>query len=62
VGEQVTEEGRVLREQRLKVEGGLGRHQLIQADLTGRYLCPVSWGHMSVVRVGAAIAHSFEDH
>lgn len=59
---KVSEEGGVLGQQCAQIEGAFGSHQLIEPHLPGRYRCPVLGGYVSMVRVGASVANSFEDH
>ena len=60
--EQISEERGILSQQRPQIQGALGGDQLIEPDLPRRYRCPVLGGHISMVRVGASVANSFEDH
>src|SRR5690606_27461099 len=62
VGEQVAEEGRVLGEQGVEVEGSLGGDELVEAHLARGHLGPVPGGHPAVVRVGAPVTDGLEDH
>lgn len=62
VREQVAKEGGILCQQRLKIQLGLGGDQIRKAHLARRNSRPVLGRHMAMVRVGAFVANSFEDH
>lgn len=62
VRKEITKERRVLGQQRSQIQGALGSHQFIQADLHWRYGCPVFGRDVAMVRVRARIADRFEDH
>src|SRR3954454_13605797 len=61
VAEQVTEDGGVLRQQGLEVEGALGRHELCEPYLSWRDLGPVGQ-RQAMGWIGTAVPHPFEDH
>ena len=61
VGEQVTEERRVLVEQGRQLERVLGGHELVEPDLARRNRRPAARGQ-AVVGVGPTVAHALEDH
>jgi len=61
VGEEVAEERRVLVEQSHQLEGVLRGHQLVEADRPRRQRSP-PLGRQTMVRVGARIADTLEDH
>jgi hypothetical protein len=61
VREQVPIEGGVLSQQRMQVEPGLGRDQLIEPDLPRRNLCPLT-GPKTMLRVRASFTDRLENH
>src|ERR1700759_1138618 len=57
----MTEEGRVLVEQRVELERVLGGDELVETDLAGRQRGPLTRTHV-VVRVRAPVTDALEDH
>lgn len=61
MGEQIAIKGGVLFQQRLEIEGALGRDQLVQSHLVGCDGGPL-FLDIPMVGVWAGIANSLEDH
>lgn len=61
VGEQVTKECRVLRQQGLEVKRPFDGDQLIKAELAWRELCPLAKRRV-VGRIRTSVAHTLENH
>lgn len=60
--EQVAKEGGVFGQQGLQIQLRLGGDQVSQSHLAWRDGGPILGRHVSMVRVGAFVANSFEDH
>lgn len=61
MGEQVAIKSGVLLQQRFKIQGAFGRHQLIQPHLMRCDRGPLLL-HIAVVRIGTGVTHTLEDH
>lgn len=61
VREQVTVEGRILFEQRVKIKGALGGHQLVEAHLLRGHRGPIALC-VAMIGIGPSVSDTFEDH
>lgn len=61
MGKEIAEEGGVLIEQSVQLEGVLRGDQLIKSHWAWRQRGPIPRGQL-MLRIGTLIAHPFEDH